>query len=34
MYLFEDTVPFLARQIMREANEYLDRLLPPTSRLL
>jgi len=34
MYLFEDTVPFLARQIMREANEYLDRLLPPYFKAL
>ncbi len=34
MYLFEDTVPFLARQIIREAREYLDRLLPPYFKAL
>jgi arginine decarboxylase len=29
LYLFEDTVPFLARQVARAARNYLDGLLPP-----
>ena len=29
LYLFEDTVPFLARQVARAAHNYLDGLLPP-----
>ena len=32
LYLFEDTVPFLARQVARAARKYLDGLLPPFSR--
>jgi arginine decarboxylase len=28
LYLFEDTVPFLARQVARAARNYLDGLLP------
>ena len=34
IYLFEDTIPFLARQIGREAHEYRDRLLPPYFKAL
>ncbi len=29
LYLFEDTVPFLARQVARAARHYLEALLPP-----
>lgn len=31
LYLFEDTVPFLARQVARAARSYLEGLLPPFS---
>ncbi len=34
LYLFEDTVPFLARQVSRAARNYLDGLLPPFFRAL
>jgi arginine decarboxylase len=34
MYLFEDTVPFLAKQIARETHEYLEHLLPPYFKAL
>lgn len=34
LYLFEDTVPFLARQVARAARGYLDSLLPPFFRAL
>lgn len=34
LYLFEDTVPFLARQVARAARSYLDGLLPPFFRAL
>lgn len=34
LYLFEDTVPFLARQVARAARNYLDALLPPFFRAL
>jgi arginine decarboxylase len=34
LYLFEDTVPFLARQVARAARNYLDDLLPPFFRAL
>lgn len=34
IYLFEDTVPFLARQVGRAARNYLDGLLPPFFRAL
>ncbi|MBP6776302.1 MAG: arginine/lysine/ornithine decarboxylase [Piscinibacter sp.] len=34
LYLYEDTVPFLARQIMRAAEDYLDNLLPPFFKAL
>ncbi|MGN8260462.1 Orn/Lys/Arg decarboxylase N-terminal domain-containing protein [Pseudomonas sp. SMSB3] len=34
LYLFEDTVPFLARQVARAAHNYLDGLLPPFFRAL
>ena len=34
LYLFEDTVPFLARQVARAARGYLDGLLPPFFRAL
>ncbi|PWB35659.1 lysine decarboxylase [Pseudomonas sp. SDI] len=34
LYLFEDTVPFLARQVARAAHGYLDGLLPPFFRAL
>ncbi|MNZ32969.1 Biodegradative arginine decarboxylase [compost metagenome] len=34
LYLFEDTVPFLARQVARAARGYLDALLPPFFRAL
>ena len=34
LYLYEDTVPFLARQIMRAADDYLDNLLPPFFKAL
>ena len=34
LYLFEDTVPFLARQVARAARAYLDGLLPPFFRAL
>ncbi len=34
LYLYEDTVPFLARQIMRAAEDYLDELLPPFFKAL
>jgi len=34
IYLYEDTVPFLARQIMRAATEYLENLLPPFFKAL
>src|SRR3546814_3623666 len=29
LYLYEDTVPFLARQVARAARGYLEDLLPP-----
>lgn len=34
LYLLEDTVPFLARQVARAARQYLDGLLPPFFRAL
>ncbi|MBG6920467.1 arginine/lysine/ornithine decarboxylase [Pseudomonas aeruginosa] len=34
LYLFEDTVPFLARQVARAARNYLAGLLPPFFRAL
>ncbi|RWU18146.1 lysine decarboxylase [Pseudomonas alkylphenolica] len=34
LYLFEDTVPFLARQVARAAHIYLDGLLPPFFKAL
>ncbi|MGV8842544.1 MAG: Orn/Lys/Arg decarboxylase N-terminal domain-containing protein [Pseudomonas sp.] len=34
LYLFEDTVPFLARQVERAARNYLDALLPPFFKAL
>jgi arginine decarboxylase len=34
LYLFEDTVPFLARQVARAARNYLDGLLPPFFKAL
>jgi arginine decarboxylase len=34
IYLYEDTVPFLARQIMRAASDYLEDLLPPFFKAL
>ena len=34
LYLYEDTVSFLARQIMRAAEDYLDQLLPPFFKAL
>jgi arginine decarboxylase len=34
LYLYEDTVAFLARQIMRAADDYLDNLLPPFFKAL
>ncbi|QCI13628.1 lysine decarboxylase [Pseudomonas putida] len=34
LYLFEDTVPFLARQVARAAHRYLDGLLPPFFKAL
>ncbi len=34
LYLFEDTVPFLARQVARAARTYLEGLLPPFFRAL
>jgi arginine decarboxylase len=34
VYLYEDTVPFLARQIMRAASGYLENLLPPFFKAL
>ena len=34
LYLFEDTVPFLARQVGRAARNYLDCLLPPFFKAL
>ncbi|MGY4534828.1 arginine decarboxylase [Pseudomonas sp. TE3786] len=34
LYLFEDTVPFLARQVARAARSYLDGLLPPFFKAL
>ena len=34
LYLYEDTVPFLARQIMRAASDYLEDLLPPFFKAL
>ena len=34
LYLFEDTVPFLSRQVARAARNYLDGLLPPFFRAL
>ena len=34
LYLFEDTVPFLARQVARAAHTYLDKLLPPFFKAL
>lgn len=34
LYLYEDTVPFLARHVMRAANDYLDGLLPPFFKAL
>ncbi len=34
LYLFEDTVPFLARQVARAARIYLDGLLPPFFKAL
>ena len=32
LYLYEDTVPFLARQVARAARNYLEDLLPPFFR--
>jgi arginine decarboxylase len=34
LYLYEDTVPFLARQVMRAAEDYLENLLPPFFKAL
>ena len=34
LYLYEDTVSFLARQIMRAADDYLENLLPPFFKAL
>ncbi|HTS21730.1 MAG TPA: Orn/Lys/Arg decarboxylase N-terminal domain-containing protein [Casimicrobiaceae bacterium] len=34
LYLYEDTIPFLARQVMRAASDYLDDLLPPFFKAL
>ena len=34
LYLYEDTVSFLARQIMRAAEDYLEQLLPPFFKAL
>ncbi|MGH8433014.1 MAG: Orn/Lys/Arg decarboxylase N-terminal domain-containing protein [Pseudomonas sp.] len=34
LYLFEDTVPFLARQVARAARNYLECLLPPFFKAL
>ncbi|MEB0055021.1 Orn/Lys/Arg decarboxylase N-terminal domain-containing protein, partial [Pseudomonas sp. FG1] len=34
LYLFEDTVPFLAWQVARAARTYLDGLLPPLLKAL
>ena len=34
LYLYEDTVPFLARQVMRAAEDYLAQLLPPFFKAL
>ncbi|MCY1398115.1 Biodegradative arginine decarboxylase [compost metagenome] len=34
LYLYEDTVPFLARQVARAARNYLEGLLPPFFRAL
>ena len=34
LYLYEDTVPFLARQVMRAASDYLENLLPPFFKAL
>jgi len=34
LYLYEDTVPFLARQVMRAATDYLEALLPPFFKAL
>ncbi len=34
LYLYEDTVPFLARQVMRAADDYLANLLPPFFKAL
>ncbi|MDM0110857.1 arginine/lysine/ornithine decarboxylase [Variovorax sp. J22R133] len=34
LYLYEDTASFLARQIMRAAEDYLDQLLPPFFKAL
>ncbi|UIP87852.1 Orn/Lys/Arg decarboxylase N-terminal domain-containing protein [Pseudomonas phenolilytica] len=34
LYLYEDTVPFLARQVARAARSYLEDLLPPFFRAL
>ncbi|MCY1333928.1 Biodegradative arginine decarboxylase [compost metagenome] len=34
LYLYEDTVPFLARQVARAARSYLEGLLPPFFRAL
>ena len=34
VYLYEDTVQFLARQIMRAAEDYLENLLPPFFKAL
>ncbi len=34
LYLYEDTTPFLARQIMRAASDYLDGMLPPFFKAL
>lgn len=34
LYLYEDTVPFLARQVARAARNYLEDLLPPFFRAL
>jgi arginine decarboxylase len=34
LYLYEDTTDFLARQIMRQASDYLENLLPPFFKAL
>ncbi|MDO5603686.1 MAG: Orn/Lys/Arg decarboxylase N-terminal domain-containing protein [Paracoccus sp. (in: a-proteobacteria)] len=34
LYLYEDTVPFLARQVMRAAEDYTNHLLPPFFKAL